>query len=552
MTDLLNTTQTALLDWTSKAINAGWLAPDALERVKSVNSATPSQLFAGPDRPLVVGFFGGTGVGKSSLMNRLAGEAIARASAERPTSTDITAYVHTSVRVDRLPADFPMEKLRTAMHHNDHYASVLWLDMPDFDSVETSHRTLVEQWLPYIDVLVYVVSPERYRDDEGWRLLQKYGQRHAWLFVINHWDRGDPIQREDFQALLQSAGLENPLLFCTDCNPDKPAVNDDFQQFDETVRALADQQLIGELEKRGVFQRLGEIKKTATGLQQSLGDTALLDRWQSLWQSHWARHRDEITQALQWQIPNLADQYADPHAPFWLRWLPGIGQKVLSHQQTENTASTSTNIAHQALLDEATLQRIDDAVADFVHEARGENVHTDALAATLARRRAELPARLQQMSNEALQASLRQPGETWQRALYSILGWLATLLPLAVLGWAGYKLINGFAQSTGNGLQYLGINFALHTAMLTGLAWLVPTILRKKVKPSRVEAARRGFTQGLEDALAETDQHILSGIAKVGETRHSLLSELEHLQSSASSHPNQPESSKAVKRLLVG
>lgn len=552
MTELLNTTQTALVDWTSKAINSGWLAPEALAQVNAVQASTPSELFSGTDRPLVVGFFGGTGVGKSSLMNRLAGDAIARASAQRPTSTDITAYVHTSVRVDRLPPQFPMDKLRTAMHHNADYASVLWLDMPDFDSVETTHRDLVEQWLPFIDVLVYVVSPERYRDDEGWRLLQQHGQRHAWLFVMNHWDRGDPVQKDDFQQLLKTAGLDNPLLFCTDCNPDKPSATDDFQQFDETIQALADQQLIDELEKHGVFQRLGEIQQTASSLKTSLGDEHLIDRWQSLWKNQWQQHRDELSQAVQWQIPNLAEHYAEANAPFWLRWMPGASSR--SNSTTEPNNASTKNLAQQSvsqLLDSVALQRIDDGIAAFVHDARAEDVHTQGLHDVLSRRRNELPARLTQTANQALHASLHKPGEAWQRILHKSLGVLTTLLPLAAMGWAGYKLVNGFAQGTATGLDYLGVNFAVHTAMLVALAWAVPKVLHSKTKPSRVKAAQRGLQQGLQDALDDAEQHIAAGINQAGEVRDELVKEIQQLNEASVVEGHRPAMSQAVKRLLV-
>ena len=50
---------------------------------------------------------------------------------------------------------------------------VAWLDMPDIDSVEARNKSLVLSWLPYVDWLIYVVSPERYRDDVGWRLLEE-------------------------------------------------------------------------------------------------------------------------------------------------------------------------------------------------------------------------------------------------------------------------------------------------------------------------------------------------------------------------------------------
>ena len=66
--------------------------------------------------------------------------------------------------------------------------------MPDFDSDETANKDQVLQWLPHIDLLIYVVTPERYKDAEGWRMMLENSYRHAWLFVINKWDRADAVQ----------------------------------------------------------------------------------------------------------------------------------------------------------------------------------------------------------------------------------------------------------------------------------------------------------------------------------------------------------------------
>ncbi len=197
MSDLPTTQRLALENWAQQAIDAGWLPLAAARSLQDVTTAAPAQLFHTVNRPLVAGLFGGTGVGKSTLMNRLAGESIARASAERPTSRDITVYVHQSVSVDRLPGNFPMDRIRTALHNNDQYRHVLFIDMPDFDSVESTNRELVNLWLPHLDVVLYVVSPERYRDDQGWRLLLHHAHKHAWLFIMNHWDRSDPVQLEE-------------------------------------------------------------------------------------------------------------------------------------------------------------------------------------------------------------------------------------------------------------------------------------------------------------------------------------------------------------------
>src|SRR5260370_28018886 len=68
------------------------------------------------DRPLlVIVLMGGTGVGKSTLLNALAGDqAIALASFQRPTTRDPVVYYHESVRPDRL--DPALKHCRLAPH----------------------------------------------------------------------------------------------------------------------------------------------------------------------------------------------------------------------------------------------------------------------------------------------------------------------------------------------------------------------------------------------------------------------------------------------------
>src|SRR3954451_670605 len=51
---------------------------------------------------LVVMLMGGTGVGKSTLLNALAGGTIAQASFQRPTTRAPVVYYHESIRTDRL------------------------------------------------------------------------------------------------------------------------------------------------------------------------------------------------------------------------------------------------------------------------------------------------------------------------------------------------------------------------------------------------------------------------------------------------------------------
>jgi tRNA U34 5-carboxymethylaminomethyl modifying GTPase MnmE/TrmE len=251
----------AAKNWARDAQNAGWLSHEDIAPLAALENRSPATLFDGSThRPLVVAFFGGTGVGKSTLLNRLAGQEIARTGVERPTSREVSIYLHESLHIRQLPKGFPIDRVRTAYHRDEQRRQVLWIDMPDIDSTEQDNRELVIEWLPHIDVLIYVVSPERYRDDKGWRLLRAHGHEHAWLFVMNQWDRGQAVQLDDFAKLLGQGGFLDPLILRTDCRENaelrKP---DDFARLQEIIQSLAEIHVIEQLEIRAMDQRYKDL-----------------------------------------------------------------------------------------------------------------------------------------------------------------------------------------------------------------------------------------------------------------------------------------------------
>jgi len=159
VSNLLKQTQAELQQWRDTAIADGWLPEQAGSSIDSALSEDPSQLFSGMEqRPLVVAFFGGTGVGKSSLLN------------------EVTVYAHESLSLTQLPAQIPADKVQVSSHSDAASSHVVWIDTPDVDSVATEHRDQVLAWIPYIDLLIYVVSPERYKDDAGWQMLREARQ----------------------------------------------------------------------------------------------------------------------------------------------------------------------------------------------------------------------------------------------------------------------------------------------------------------------------------------------------------------------------------------
>jgi hypothetical protein len=172
------------------------------------------------DRPLlVIVLMGGTGVGKSTLLNALAGGAIAQASFTRPTTRDPVVYYHESIKPDRLPAE--LRRCRLAPHDRTALEHKIIVDTPDLDSNEPANRERLKDVLPVADIVLYVGSQEKYHDQIGWQLFLEQRRRRAFAFVLNKWDRcvhaGASGLRPDEDLLrdLAAQGFDKPLLFRT-------------------------------------------------------------------------------------------------------------------------------------------------------------------------------------------------------------------------------------------------------------------------------------------------------------------------------------------------
>jgi GTP-binding protein EngB required for normal cell division len=162
-----------------------------------------------PSDAYVLALVGGTGVGKSSLLNALAGSTVSVASARRPTTSDPIAWVPASERRGLGPVLEWLEVAEIREHEADGLGPVAILDLPDMDSVTPAHRARVEAVLPRVDAVVWVTDLEKYADavlhDEFLRKWVPRLRRQA--VVVNKVDRlagaDRPRVRRDLEADLE-------------------------------------------------------------------------------------------------------------------------------------------------------------------------------------------------------------------------------------------------------------------------------------------------------------------------------------------------------------
>lgn len=481
--------------WADRLTDEGWIAKEAVEPLTRLTGQAACDLFDGHGRPLVAAFFGGTGVGKSTLLNRLAGESVAKTGIERPTSREVTFYLHTSTKLERLPPGIPLDKVKIARHRNTSRREVVWIDMPDIDSVEHQNRELALALLPYIDVLIYVVSPERYRDDAGWCLLVEHSVSSAWLFVMNHWDEGCEDQIEDFIHQLKSAGFSDPIVLRCDSRSDLRARKpDDFGKLEEILTAFVRAHGVEQLIARNERLRLEQVAAYANGLLKTLGDTAVLHHLCARWRVLWREAVEAIQPGLKWSTEALAKEASQ--------------------------SAVKPPFAPTMLLDTWAQQCLLDAVDRLILEAENLGLSPEPLRRCLAPSRSELQKILIDQVRFHLRRGLATPGHWLQRGGLRCFSILKIMMPLSASGWAGYQLIIRYYQEL-----YLGIDFAVHSLFLIGLAWLVPHLFHRLLEPSLERAALQGIRQGLAQGFDQVEAAVERQLHAFGEQQADMICE---------------------------
>ena len=152
---------------------------------------------AEPRAPLLVVVAGGSGAGKSTTVNTLAGVRATETGVVRPTTRTPTLVCHPEDRAwftdDRVLPDLvraagqaplaPSARVLRIVVAEALPPGAALLDTPDVDSVEVANHALADEALDAADAWLWLVTARNYADEAGMRYLRRARQRQALLAV---------------------------------------------------------------------------------------------------------------------------------------------------------------------------------------------------------------------------------------------------------------------------------------------------------------------------------------------------------------------------------
>jgi putative protein kinase ArgK-like GTPase of G3E family len=430
---------------TARELAEGVLPDDALQSAYDVleRAASRRSLSAGHT---VVGFFGATGSGKSSLFNAVSGSGLATATARRPTTSQPLAGIWGEDGSGPL-----LDWLDVKERHTlppvpglaDTDTGLVLLDLPDFDSTRVENREIAQRMVGMVDVLVWVLDPQKYADaavhNDFLRPMASHGA--VTLVVLN---QVDTLSAPDASAVMQSLEgiLERDGLGQVRVLGASATTGDGVPAVRGAIRNVV-------VQREATTQRLAaDVAKAAAELALVSGDGEA----QGIKGSAKSRLASELATAA--NVPVVVDAVRRsftresarrtgwPVTRWLLRFRPDPLRRLNLGRDDTKPELSRTSLPPAGAPERA---RTDAAVRDFADEASAgaPGPWRAAIRGVARDGREQLPDALDQaIAGTDLKATKRP---LWW-VLFNTLQWLALLLALGGLGWLGVLAGLGYFQ----------------------------------------------------------------------------------------------------------
>ena len=430
---------------TARELAEGVLPEEELQSVYEVLERATSRrsLSAGHT---VVGFFGATGSGKSSLFNAVSSSNLATAAARRPTTSAPLAGIWGEDGSGPL-LDWLGVQERHSLPGLPGLASaesgLILLDLPDFDSTKVENREVVQRMVGMVDVLVWVLDPQKYADaavhNDFLRPMASHGA--VTLVVLNQIDKLNDADTADvlhsLKGILERDGLDDVRILGASA-----LTGEGIDAVRGAIRDVV-------IQREAVTKRLAaDVSKAAAELFQVSG----AGEARGIKANTKARLATELSTAA--NVPVVVDAVARsfkresarrtgwPVTRWLLRFRPDPLRRLNLGRQDTRPELNRTSLPVAGAPERA---RTDAAVRDFVDEASegAPGPWRASIRAVARESREQLPDALDQaIAGTDLKTSKRP---FWW-LLFNSLQWIALLLAVGGLGWLGLLAALGYFQ----------------------------------------------------------------------------------------------------------
>lgn len=156
------------------------------------------------EAPLIVAMLGGTGTGKSTLVNALVGHEVVAAGRERPTTQRPTLVCREELTPELLGID--PETVDVVHDDSPSLSDLILIDCPDPDTSESAEAAetnlaRLRRILPHCDVLLIAATQQKYRSARVGEELDSAAPGARLVFVQTHGDADEDI-RNDWRRVL--------------------------------------------------------------------------------------------------------------------------------------------------------------------------------------------------------------------------------------------------------------------------------------------------------------------------------------------------------------
>ena len=464
----------------------------------------------------VIGFFGATGSGKSTLFNAIAGQNIALSAPTRPTTSTVQAAIWEAEGSEELldwlgidkrvypqtqalaaegdategnevggnkaaggaaapnavtePAPGLFNRIRRAVggrgEMRTRTGGLILLDMPDFDSVTTTNRDLAARMMRYVDVLVWVVDPQKYADAVIHRdfMVPLAASGAQALCVLNQADKLAPAEvpavLTSLTRLLQAEGTEAHLLSAPIAVSARTGEGVDVLR-DLLAQVAAAKSLSLQRTDAQLHATASQLRTYAGGEGTVLAGAYALEAEQKLVKACYASSQaEQVLQAATASYRRTAGQHTGWILTRWMSRLKADPLRRLHLGQQEETKSTSkaeksagmlgSDIENAPELVASSLPPLSAAqkagMANAVRQyskqmaARIDEPWKRSIKEAALSREAELPELLER-DMVRIDYGLGRTRAPW--VIFNALQWIALLSALAGVGWL--TLISGMA-----------------------------------------------------------------------------------------------------------